>query len=115
MIVVGAAADIARHCRSDFVRGRMRVACKQPFGAHELPRGAESTLRSVVFNERLLKWIEMLIMRETLDGLDLSPVGPHRKIAARVDWLAVQQHRTGSAFAAVAADLRARQAKVIAQ
>jgi hypothetical protein len=68
-----------------------------------------------VFYERLLKRIELLIMRETLDGLDFSSVGPYRKIAARVDWLAVQQNRTGTAFATVAANLCARQAEVIAQ
>jgi hypothetical protein len=68
-----------------------------------------------VFYERLLKRIELLTMREALDGLDFSSVGPYRKIAARVDWLAVQQDRTGSAFATVAADLRTRQAEVIAQ
>jgi hypothetical protein len=93
----------------------MWIACEQPLGAHELSRGAEPALRPVVFYERLLKRIELLTMREALDGLDFSSVGPYRKIAARVDWLAVQQDRTGSAFATVAADLRTRQAEVIAQ
>lgn len=54
-------------------------------------------------------------MSEALDGADLSPVGPHRQIAARVDGLAVQQDSAGSAFAAVAADLRSGQAEMIAQ
>jgi hypothetical protein len=68
-----------------------------------------------VFYERLLERIEVPIMSETLDGLDFPSVSPYRKVAARVDWLAVQQNCTGSAFATVATDLRARQAEVIAQ
>ena len=68
-----------------------------------------------MFNERLLQRIELLSMGKTFDRLDLSPVGPNRQIAAGVDGFAVQQYRTGSAFATVATDLRARQADVIAQ
>ena len=60
----------------------MRVVCEQSFGAHELPRRAKAALRSVMFHERLLKRIELLSMRKTLDSLDLSPVGPDRQIAA---------------------------------
>ena len=68
-----------------------------------------------MLDERLLKRIELLSVRQALDGLDRSPVGPDRQIAAGVDGLAVQQHRAGAAFAAVAADLRAGQAEMIAQ
>jgi hypothetical protein len=68
-----------------------------------------------MFNERLLKRIELLTMGETLDCLDLSSVGPDCQIAAGVDGFAVQQYGAGSAFATVATDLRARQADMIAQ
>jgi hypothetical protein len=68
-----------------------------------------------VFHERLLKRIEPLSMRKTLDRLDLSSVGPDRQIAAGVDRFAVQQHRAGSAFAAVATDFRTRKTDMIAE
>ena len=55
---------------------------EQSLGAHELPRRAKPTLRSVMFYERLLKRIEVLSLRKTLDRLDLSPVGPNRQITA---------------------------------
>jgi hypothetical protein len=115
MIVVRAAADIARHCRPDFLSGWMCIAREQTFGAHELPRSAEPALRSVMVYERLLKRIKVLTIREAFDRPHFSSVGPYREIAARVDWLAIQQDRAGSAFAPVAANLRARQPEVIAQ
>ena len=52
---------------------------------------------------------------QPFDRLDRPAVGPHRELAARVDRLAVEQHRAGAALAAVAADLRAGQPGVIAQ
>src|SRR6266702_1763851 len=114
-VVVGAAADVAGHRRAHLVRRWMRIASEQRLGAHELSGRAKATLRSIVLYERPLKRVELVAMREALDGVNLSPVGPHRQIAARVDGLAVQYHRAGSAFAAVAADLRAGQAEMIAQ
>ena len=65
--------------------------------------------------ERPLKRVQLVAMSEALDGADLSPIGPHRQIAARIDGLTVQQHRAGSAFAAITADLGAGQAEMVAQ
>ena len=93
----------------------MRIVREQTYGAHELPGSAKTALWPVMFNERLLQRIELLAMGKTFDGLDFSPVGPHRQVAAGVDGLAVQQHGAGSAFAAVATDLRACEAEMIAQ
>src|SRR5438445_11683383 len=114
-VVVGAAADVAGHRRADLVRRWMSIASEQPFGAHELSGRAKSTLRSVVLYERPLKRVQLVAMSEALDGADLSPIGPHRQIAARIDGLTVQQHRAGSAFAAITADLGAGQAEMVAQ
>jgi len=61
-----------------------------------------------VLYECLLKRIKVVSIRKTFDCLNLSPVGPDRQIAARVDGLAVQQHRARSTFASVTTDLRAR-------
>src|SRR5437870_10983478 len=77
-VIVGAAADVARHRRADLLRCRMRVASEQPLGAHELSRRAKPTLRSIVRYERPLKRVELVAMREALDGSNLSPIGPHR-------------------------------------
>jgi hypothetical protein len=93
----------------------MWVASEQPFGAHQLSGSAKPALWSVVLYECSLQWIKLVTMCQALYGADFSPVGPHSQIAARIHGLAVEQDGAGSALAAIAADLRAGEAKVIAQ
>src|SRR5262245_42753555 len=115
MVIVGAAAQIAGHRGAHIVRIRGWIPHEQSFGAHQLTGGTESTLRPIVFDERLLQWIEPSILRETLDRLHGSAIGPHRQVAARVDRLSVQQDRAGTALATVTTNLCAGHTEVIAE
>src|SRR5438045_1733363 len=79
---------------------------------HQLPRRAEAALRGVVIDEGLLQRAQPAVACETLDGLDRPAIGPHRQLAAGVDGTAVEQHRAGAAFTAIAADLGPGEADV---
>jgi len=68
-----------------------------------------------VIDKGLLQRIEAPILRKAFHCFDGPAIRPHGKIAARVHGLAVEQHRAGSTFAAVAADLGPGQAEVIAE
>src|SRR5262249_53559782 len=115
VVVVRAAAQVARHSGTNFICARVRVSQKKPPGAHELPGRAKTALRAVMLDERLLQRIEPAVLCETLDGLHRPAIGPHSEVAARVNGPAVQQNRAGAAFATVAANLCSGQAEVIAQ
>src|SRR5262249_1264030 len=115
MVVVGAAAKITCQSGAHIVRIRVCIPREQSFGAHQLTRRTESTLRPIMFDECLLQWIEPSVLRETLDRLHGSAIGPHGQIAARVDRLAVQQDCAGTALAPVTTDLCPGHAEVSAK
>ena len=64
---------------------------------------------------RTTNWLDGAIIRQALDGLDVAPGAAMRQGDAGQPRRAVDQHRAGAAFAAVAAHLGAGQADLFAQ
>ncbi len=65
--------------------------------------------------ERLLERRELTVAGEPFDRRDLRPVGLNRQQHAALHGLAVDVHRARAAVARVAADVRSRQAEVVAE
>src|SRR5207237_6015601 len=76
---------------------------------------AETALQAVVLPERLLQRMELLPLRESLDGAHLGALGLHREHQAGAHRLAVDQHGAGAAHAVLAAQVRAGEPAVLAQ
>jgi len=68
-----------------------------------------------MLDERFLDRVELITLRQPLDGHDFLPVHPDGELAARVNIAAIDDHRARAALASVAADLGAREAQFIAQ
>ena len=68
-----------------------------------------------MLDEGLLQRIQPTVLEQPFDRLHRTAVHPDRELAARVDRLAVDEHRAGAALAAIAADLGAGEAEVVAQ
>src|SRR5262249_6958909 len=115
MVIGPPAAQSTEHWPAHIVRIRLGISYAQSLGTHQLTRRTESTLWPIVFDERLLQWIECSVLRQPLDCLHGPAVGPHGQIAARVDRLAVQQDRAGAALPTITTDLRASHAEVVAK
>ena len=68
-----------------------------------------------MFNKRFLQRIEFVAFRQAFDGEDVFPFHPDGELAAGVHVAPIDDHRTGAALAAIAADLRSGKAQFIAQ
>ena len=69
----------------------------------------------MVLAERLLERVELAVAHESLDRQELGAVGLDREHDAGTRGLAVDQNSARAADAVLAADVRARQAEVLAQ
>ena len=81
---------------------------------HQKARRAEAALQSVVLDERLLQRVQLVAVRQALDGADLASLGLHREHQARAHRFAVDQHRAGAADAVLAADMGPGLAAIVA-
>ena len=82
---------------------------------HDLPGRAIAALEGVALDEGGLQRMELVALRQALDGRDLAPLHEGSEREARFHALAVHQHRAGAALAEAAALLRAGQMQVLAQ
>jgi hypothetical protein len=82
---------------------------------HHHARRAEPALQGIVFDERLLHRMKLLALRESLDRRNLLVTCIERERHAARDDLAVEPDRACRAGAAIAADLGAGEAELVAQ
>src|SRR5215210_7043319 len=75
VLVARAAAVVALDRVPDLVVRRVRVASKQICRNHDHPGGAEAALESVLRPERGLQRVELLAVRQPLDGRDRAAIG----------------------------------------
>src|SRR5919109_5535986 len=116
VLVAGAAAEVALEPAPDLVIGEPVAVRAEELGAgHDHPRRAEAALERVVLPERLLERMELAASRETLDRRDLAAVGLDGEHGAGLHRVPVEVDRAGAAERRVAADLRAREAEVVAE
>ena len=91
------------------------MALHQVDRAQHHARRAEAALQAVTILERRLHRMQLAIGRgEPFDRGYLRAVRLRGEYRARLDRVAIDQHRAGAALTGVAADVRAGQAEVIA-
>src|SRR5690606_11931830 len=84
--------------------------------AHHLSGRAEAALRSEFINKRLLYGMQRSVAGlQALDGYDTACLDAVREGRTGIMSNIVDQERAGTAFAAVAADLCARQSQLVTQ
>src|SRR3954454_18380636 len=115
VLVAGATAEVPLERPPYLVLARRGVLLEQADGREHHPRRAEPALEGVLLVKGLLHGMEIPVLRQALDRRDLRPVGLDAEHGARLDRLAVDEHRAGAAGRRVAADVRARQAETIAE
>ena len=74
---------------------------------HQKARRAEAALQAMMIHEGALHRMQLVAVREPLDGADLLAVGLHGKHQAGAHRLAVDDHGAGAADAVLAADMGA--------
>src|SRR5262249_22911901 len=105
--VARAAAEISRKRLADLLFAGVLVALEQGDARHHHARSAVAALQAVLLGEALLHGMQLAALLQPLYGGDFRPVGLHCKHGARLDRLAVHDHRAGAAMRGVAADVRA--------
>src|SRR5438309_665597 len=114
-LVAGAAAEDGGDAPTDLRLGGRRIRPEEIERRHEHAWRAESALEPVVLAERLLERVELAVAHEPLDRQKLGAVGLDRQHDAGTRGFAVEQNSARAADAVLAADVRARQAQVLAE
>src|SRR5437667_2960350 len=112
--VARAAAQVSAQPFGDFVARRLRVLREQMDRRHDHAWRAEAALQAVAVPESLLHRMQMAV-RDAFDRRDRRAVGLHGEHRARLDGLAVDEHRARAADAGLAADVRPGEAELIAK
>src|SRR5215468_9630542 len=116
MVIGTAAAEIAGHRQADLIARRFGVYLEERDGRHDLAGRAEAALGRELLNERLLHRVQFAIGAfQPLDGRDLAATQRMGQRRAGVVRDVVDQHRAGAAFTAIAAELGAGEAELVAQ
>src|SRR5215218_274030 len=82
---------------------------------HDLPGRAVAALEGIALDKGGLQRMELLALRQALDGRDLATLDQSSERETRLHALAVDQHRARATLAETAALLRSRQMKMLAQ
>src|SRR5665213_3936651 len=116
VVIAGAAADIAFQLVADgFLVELAAIAVDDVDRGHDHARRAIAALQSVIVAERGLHRMQLVALREALDGGDAGAVGLSDQRRAGFNGPAVDMDDTGAALAGVATDMGAGQVKMIAQ
>jgi hypothetical protein len=93
----------------------MRISAQECFRRHDHAGRAEPALRSKLLVKSTLEPVGAALLHETFDGLDGTSLAASGKRYARRHCFAIDQDRACTAFAAIASDLHAGQARNVAQ
>ena len=116
VVVAGAAAEVAFEALADFLLGGVRIVGEQADRRHHHPRRAEAALQPVLGAKRCRHRMQLAVFTgQPLERRHRTPVGLGGEHGARLDRLAVEQHRAGAAGRRVAADVRGLQPPRLAQ
>src|SRR4051794_24305050 len=102
-------AQVAADPAPNLGLARVGVAGQKGGRGHDHPWRAEATLQSVLLPEALLERIQLAVLLDAFDRLDPRAVDLRGQGGARLDGVAVEQHRARAAVRGVAADMSARQ------
>src|SRR6185437_11924121 len=114
-LITGAPAEDPGQFVADLSTRRLPFARRERCGRHEEARRAEAALQRMVLLEAFLQRAESLAGSEGFDGLDPPPVQLGGQHQARLDRLAVHEHRAHAAYALFAADVSAGQPEAVAK
>ena len=84
------------------------------YGRADLPWGTVTALESVMFDKRLLQWVKVLIIAESLDRDDLGTLMRDSESEATVYPPVIKQNGTGAALPVVTALLGTGESKTLA-
>src|SRR5262249_5841877 len=110
----GAAAKIGAQDVEQVVVADVGLALEHAYRQHQEARRAEAALQTVVLDEGLLHRVELVALRQPLDGADRPTLCLHREHQTGAYRLAVEQHRAGAADPVLAADMRSGLAAIVA-
>src|SRR3954466_11296985 len=114
-LVARAAAQVAGERLAHLALARIGPRAQQRLGGHEEARRAEPALQRMALVEGLLERMQLLrVARQALDGEHRAAAGLDRQHEARPHGLAVDLHGARAADAVLAADVRAGQARDVA-
>jgi hypothetical protein len=106
VVISGATAEIAGDAPADLFLRRVVVVLEELYATHDHARGAESTVKTMVFLEAVLEWVERSSLGgKSLDGGEAVPIGLNGQHGATFDALAIQQDGAGTAAAGIASDV----------
>ena len=114
--VPGATADVLIECFADLGLGGIRVPVEQHLGGQDHAGAAESALDGSRLEVRGLNRMQRAIFRrDSLDGLHADPPCIFHQEKARIDALAIDEHRAGAAIAGAAPLLCTNQIQFVAK
>src|SRR6267378_550722 len=114
-LVAGAAAVVAREMDFYLSPGNPFLLSDQILRRHQHARRAEAALQRVLLMKGLLQRLQLAGIRKALDGVHLAAVRLHGEHQAAAHDIAVDPHGACAAHPVLAADMRAREAQLIAQ
>src|SRR5512147_385658 len=114
VLVTGAAAVVPFDGVADlFVGGVSRVMLEEVDRRQDHPGSAETTLKPMLFPERILHRVQGVAPGQSLDRGDLAPLGLHGQHGTALHRAAVDQDGTGAALRGIAADMGAGEIEVV--
>jgi hypothetical protein len=115
LLISGAAADIAAKARFDLLSIGKRIGPERGGRRQQHARDAIAALAGAGLLEGILQHAQFAGLGQPLDGLNGRPLRLGHRQQTRLHQHAIDEHRTGAAFAGAAAFLAAGEAEVVAQ
>src|SRR6185437_5183112 len=115
VLVAGAPAEIPLQAVADVLLARVRPVPHQIERAHHHARGAKSALQPVAGLEGGLHGMKTLTGSDALDGGDVLALDLGGEYVAALHGPPPHVYRAGAATGSVAADMRSRQAQMLAK
>lgn len=113
--VPGAATQISCQARPDLFVSRVRYPLEQFYRSQNHARSARAALGAAELYERFLNLVKPVSGGNSFNARYLSAFSLDNRDKTTVDQLAVEQYRTGPAFALAAAFLRSGQPQIVTQ
>src|SRR5262249_6438025 len=113
--IPGATAESPGQCGANLVARRVRIAIEKRLRGQQERRRAVAALRRAEIGEGVLQWMQLAVLRQSLDGANVAAVALLRQHETREHRLAIQVDGARTTFAELAAVLRAAEAQILAQ
>ena len=105
IVVAGAAAEVAFQRVPDLRLGRISVSLKQLNRVHDHPGGTEPALKTVLFPESFLDWVQYAVLCKAFDRHNVGAIGLYGKNRARFHRLPIDQDGTRPTLRRIATDV----------